>query len=77
MYGAFALTALLERRCQKRCFPKEFLVLFLILTMSTIMEVLQATLVATRTAEWLDLAANFSGIAAAWFVYSFYRRFIY
>lgn len=76
MYGTFGLVALIERRCKKHCFPREFLLLFLIFLLSTLMEVLQATVVASRAAEWLDLAANFSGLAAAWLSYSFFRRFI-
>ena len=76
MYGALALVALLERRCQKRCFPKEFLLLFLIFLMSFTEEVLQATLIPSRAAEWFDLIANALGIAAAWLTYSFFRRFI-
>ena len=76
MYGSLGLVALLERRCKKLCFPKEFLLLFLLFALSTLMEVLQATVVATRGAEWFDLAANFIGLAGAWFTYSFFRRFI-
>ncbi len=76
MYGTFGVVALLERRCNQQCFFREFLLLLSIFALSLLMEVLQATVVATRSAEWLDLVANFSGLLAAWLAYSFFRRFI-
>jgi VanZ family protein len=75
MYAAFGLVALFERRCKQQCFFREFLLLLSIFTLSLLMEVLQATVVASRSAEWLDLAANATGILAAWMTYSFFRRF--
>lgn len=76
MYGTFGFVALLERRCNQQCFFREFLLLLSIFALSLLMEVLQATVVATRSAEWLDLVANFSGLVGAWLAYSFFRRFI-
>ncbi len=73
MYGTFGFVALLE---SQQCFFREFLLLLSIFALSLLMEVLQATVVATRSAEWLDLVANFSGLVAAWLAYSFFRRFI-
>ena len=75
MYGSLGLVALMERRCKLLCFPRELLLLFLVFALSTLMEVLQATVVATRSAEWLDLIANFFGLVGAWLSYSFFRRF--
>jgi len=75
MYGTFGLVALLERRCKQQCFFREFFLLLSIFALSLMMEVLQATVVASRSAEWLDLAANASGLLAAWITYSIFRRF--
>ena len=37
--------------------------------MSAALEVLQATVVATRSAEWMDLLANFTGLAGGYIAY--------
>jgi VanZ family protein len=75
MYSSLGMVALLERRCKQQCFFREFLFLLSLFALSLLMEVLQATVVATRSAEWLDLAANALGLMAAWLAYSFFRRF--
>ena len=75
MYISFGFVALLETRCQKRCQQLHILLLMGIFAMSTMLEVLQATVVATRSAEWLDLVANFFGLAAAYMAYFIFRHF--
>lgn len=75
MYGSLGVVALLEFRCRQICLKKELLLLFLIFFLSTLMEVLQAAVVDTRSAEWLDLTANFFGLIAAYAAYAFFRVF--
>ena len=69
MYASFGFVALMESRCKQRCMGFHFIIVFLIFVMSAIIEVLQATVVATRSAEWLDLAANFLGLIAGYFAF--------
>ncbi len=69
MYGFFGLVALLESRCRKQCMRYHLLLIMVIFIMSAIIEVLQATVVATRSAEWLDLLANGSGLLAGYVAY--------
>lgn len=76
MYGAIGLVALLETRCLVLCLKKHGLLLFLLFLMSFIIEVLQATCVASRSAEWLDLLANFLGLAGGYLAYRLLRLVI-
>jgi VanZ family protein len=69
MYGSFSLVALLESRCSRHCLWFHFILLTAIFVLSTLIEILQATVVATRGAEWLDLAANLSGLFAGYVVF--------
>jgi VanZ family protein len=75
MYGTLGMVALLEFRCRQICLKKEFLLLSLLFFLSILMEVLQTTVVASRSAEWLDLIANFFGLTAAYAAYAFFRVF--
>jgi len=43
--------------------------------MSAILEILQATVVATRSAEWMDLFANFCGLGGGYLAYRIFRNF--
>ncbi len=65
MYGSLGLVALFELRCKKDCLRPVFLLLFVLFLLSLLMEVLQALIIPSRTAEWLDLMANFLGLAGA------------
>ena len=76
MYGAIGLVALLETHCQDLCIKKHGLLLFLLFMMSFIIEVLQATCVASRSAEWLDLLANFFGLTGGYLAYRLLRLVI-
>jgi len=69
MYAFFGLVALWESRCQQKCVAFHFLLITVIFIMSTLIEVLQATVVATRSAEWLDLLANFLGLLGGYLAY--------
>ena len=71
MYSLFGFVAMLESRCPKHCLGFQLLLILAIFILSALIEVLQATLVATRQAEWLDLLANFSGLAAGYLAYRF------
>ena len=69
MYGSFTLVALLESRCHLKCIASHLLLLLGIFLLSALIEVLQATVIASRAAEWLDLAANLSGIISGYVAY--------
>lgn len=69
MYCFFCFVALLESRCQVKCLRFHLLLIIIILIMSAIIEVLQATIVPTRSADWLDLLANFLGLFAGYIGY--------
>ncbi len=69
MYSSFAFVALLESRCHRQCIGFHLLLILGIFLLSALIEVLQATVIATRAAEWLDLAANMSGIVAGYAAY--------
>lgn len=69
MYAAIGFIALLESRCSGQCRAFHFLLLLGILMLSALIEVFQATLVATRSAEWLDLAANSLGLISGYIAY--------
>ncbi|MEN8226973.1 MAG: VanZ family protein [Bacteroidota bacterium] len=73
MYAFFGFVALLESRCKGQCVQFHILLSVVIFIMSAIIEVLQATVVATRSAEWFDLLANFSGLAAGYIAFRIFR----
>jgi VanZ family protein len=73
MYASFGFVALLEMRCNNQCNLSHFFLLFAIFVMSILIEILQATVIATRSAEWKDLLANFSGLVAAYIGYRIIR----
>jgi VanZ family protein len=76
MYGTFAFTALLETRCRSSCLRSHVLLLLAIFFMSVAIEILQATCIASRSAEWLDLLANFLGLLAGYLGYRIIRVII-
>ena len=69
MYAFFGFVALLESRCRQHCLMFHLLLVFTIFFLSAVIEVLQATVVATRSAEWLDLLANSTGLLAGYLSY--------
>lgn len=69
MYAVFGFVSLIESRCMEKCASFHLMLILVIFVISTVIEVLQATVVATRSAEWLDLAANFTGLLAGYFAY--------
>ncbi len=69
MYAFFSWVAFLESRCRINCFSFHALLISVIFVMSALIEVLQATVVETRSAEWLDLLANFFGLLAGYIGY--------
>ena len=74
MYAFLGFVALLETRCYNHCHLLHTLLLLGLFMLSTLIEVLQATVVATRYAEWLDLLANFLGLAAGYSAYRIIRH---
>lgn len=74
MYSVFGFVSLVESRCREKCTSFHLMLLLVIFIMSTLLEVLQATVVATRSAEWLDLAANLSGLLAGYLAYRIARN---
>jgi VanZ family protein len=74
MYTLFGFVALLESRCQIQCVRFHLLLIMIIFIMSTVIEVLQATVVATRSAEWLDLLANFFGLFAGYIAFRIFKN---
>ena len=73
MYASIGLVALLERRSHIHCNFSHLLLLGVIFAMSVLIELLQATVVATRSAEWLDLLANLTGLVAGFIAYRIIR----
>ena len=73
MYAFFGFVALLESRCKLGCLGFHALLIVVIFSLSAIIEVLQATVVATRSAEWLDLLANFTGLLAGYLAFRLFR----
>jgi len=73
LYAFFAFVALLESRCLLQCIRFHLLLIMIILIMSAIIEVLQATVVATRSAEWLDIVANFLGLVAGYIAFRIFK----
>ena len=74
MYAFFGFVALLESRCNQNCRLFHFMLVMIIFTMSAILELLQATVVETRSAEWMDLLANFTGLLGGYFAYRIFRK---
>ncbi len=73
MYSVFGFVALLESRCRDECLRFHVFLILIIFIMSAIIEVLQATVVATRSAEWFDLLANFTGLLAGYMAFRVFR----
>lgn len=73
LYAFFAFVALLESRCRLQCIRFHLLLIMIILIMSAVIEVLQATVVATRSAEWLDIVANFLGLVAGYIAFRIFK----
>jgi VanZ family protein len=73
LYTLFSFAALLESRRRQDCVPFHLLLLLSIFFLSGIIEVLQATVVVTRSAEWLDLLANFSGLVSGYVAFRLFR----
>lgn len=69
LYTLFCFVALLESRCGTDCLGFHVLLLLAIFTLSAVIEVLQATVVPARSAEWLDLLANGSGLFAGYIAF--------
>jgi VanZ family protein len=74
LYAFFGFIALLESRCQIQCIRFHMLLILTIFIMSAVIEILQATVVATRSAEWLDLLANFSGLVAGYIAFRMFHK---
>jgi len=74
MYASFGFVALLETRCYNQCHRLHVLFLSGIFMMSALIEILQATVISSRSAEWLDLLANITGLTAAYPAYLIIRR---
>ena len=73
LYAFFVFVALLESRCRLQCIRFHLLLIMIIFIMSAVIEVLQATVVATRSAEWLDLVANFLGLFAGYIAFRIFK----
>ncbi|HDS06732.1 MAG TPA: hypothetical protein ENO05_03815 [Bacteroides sp.] len=73
MYAFLGFVALLESHCKPSCFRFHTLLLLCIFSLSIIIEVLQATVVSTRSAEWLDLLANASGLLSGYLAFRVLR----
>lgn len=73
LYTLFSFVALLESHCEPQCLRFHLALLLSIFFLSALIEVLQATVVATRSAEWLDLLANFSGLIAGYISFRIFR----
>jgi VanZ family protein len=66
LYAFFGLVVMFESRCKNQCLLFHAILITLVFVLSAVIEVLQATVVATRSAEWLDLLANFLGLIAGY-----------
>lgn len=73
MYGSFGFVALLEHRSRSPRINVQLLLLLVIFSISAVIEVLQATVVASRSAEWMDLLANLSGLLLGYLAYRLVR----
>lgn len=73
LYAFFGFVALLESRCRIQCIRFHLILLSIIFMMSAVIEVLQATVVATRSAEWFDLLANFSGLIVGYVAFRIFK----
>jgi VanZ family protein len=69
MYGLLGFVVLVETRCPRGCRGRHVFLLILVFFLSALIEVLQATLIVSRSAEWLDLAANGLGLYAGYLSY--------
>ena len=69
MYAPLGFVALLESRCKPKCHQLYVFILLGILLASVLIEVLQATVISSRGAEWYDLLANFTGLAAGYLAF--------
>ena len=73
MYTALGCVVLLEKPLKNGTVGSEFLHLLILLFFSAIIEIIQYAFIASRSAEWLDLLANFSGLVLSWCLYRIYR----
>lgn len=71
MYAPLGFVALFESRCKLKCHQLYVFILLGILLASVLIEVLQATVISSRGAEWYDLLANFTGLAAGYLAFLF------
>jgi len=69
MYAALGFVALSESHRDHPRLGLHVLLLFSFFTLSALIEILQGTVVAARSAEWLDLLANFTGLIGGYIVY--------
>lgn len=74
MYMLFGLVILLESRCHSGCLRIHLGLMVLVLLASAVIELMQATIVASRSAEWLDLLANLSGLITGYLSYRLMLR---
>lgn len=61
MYAFFAFVALWECPCFSRCFRPYAWTILIVILCGALIELLQGTIIRSRSAEWLDLAANATG----------------
>lgn len=73
LYALLSFVALLESRCQPCCPRYHMVLLLVIFLLSTVIEVLQATVIATRSAEWFDLLANFTGTGTGYVAFRCFK----
>jgi len=73
LYALFSFTALMESHCKPNCLRFHMLLLAAIFSLSAFIEILQETVITTRSAEWLDLLANLTGLAAGYAVFRIFR----
>lgn len=69
LYSLLSLVVVVESRCRKNCFFFHMELVLIVFGMSGLIEILQATIVPSRSAEWLDLLANFIGLTAGYVAY--------
>ena len=64
MYTLLGFMVFLESRDQITGFSRSSLLILGLFLLGALIEVLQATVVVSRSAQWLDLAANLAGLIA-------------
>lgn len=76
MYTVLGFMVILESRDHITGFRKHVLLISGLFLLGTLIEVLQATVVATRSAEWLDLLANLTGLIAGALAFRLFKWII-